>query len=308
MTEAPAASEEFTTLCGPNIVRVDGSVAYLKLLHGQEMLLDTADLERAAEGRWHIATNGKQVIVRGYVAGRKVLLHHHLLRMKRRGRARVRIRHRNGNPLDNRRTNLEVLPQRSPARRRPRQSSTGVLNVWRVRRNGSFRYMVSVRRGARSRYAYFPDTDKGREHAEQQARAWRIDLDAALLYPPAGVPRTRRKPGALGAPGLTTWRDPRSGREVYRFLCQRAECPGSKSFPFSPEGLLQAQEYSRTHYGLNDSTSTVCENNKVVDGLSERPKHGDRHLPGVECDGRCWQTTLLFLLSSRHTPRCCSRK
>ncbi|HEV8194769.1 MAG TPA: hypothetical protein VGP82_25235, partial [Ktedonobacterales bacterium] len=126
-----------------------------------------------------------------------------------------------------------------------------------LQRNGRVVYLVNIERGHRRRHATFPDTSDGRECARLQAAAWSADINAPPLFPPHGAARVRNKPGSLGAPGLSIWRDPRSGKRYYRFACQRSTCRDWRCFPYLPEGLLEAQAYARQHFRAADPTTAA---------------------------------------------------
>src|SRR5262249_39613702 len=141
---------------------------------------------------------------------------------------------------------LDVLPRRTKPQ--PRMSSTGIPYVYHRQRNGRFIYLVHIERGQRQRHATFPDTPEGLECARLQATAWCEDIDALPLFPPPRAARAYQRPGALGAPGLSIWRAPRSDKCYYRFSCQRPACREWRCFPYTPEGLVEAQRYARQHF------------------------------------------------------------
>jgi hypothetical protein len=245
-------------------------VAYILLGDGHDAIVDLADLGRTREGHWHLTRAGGRLRVRGMVAGKKVLLHHHLLGVA----AGIRVRHLDGNCLDCRRANLLVLPRRPKPT--PRTSATGIRNVYHEQRGGRAYYTVTVRRRDRRRSATFPDTSEGRERAERQAVEWRRDIDAPPLYAPAGGPRARRKSGALGAPGLSIWREPRSGIRYYRFSCQRPACRVWRCFPYTAEGLIRARLYAQDHFGATgQAVAPSGLIDEVAEFLARRPSPGE---------------------------------
>lgn len=89
----------------PNSYQIRGEVVYLALTQGKESIIDLSDLQRVLRHRWCAARTGA-LYVQGRVEGKMLPLHRFIMRPA----ASVEIDHKNGDGLDNRKSNLRVCP------------------------------------------------------------------------------------------------------------------------------------------------------------------------------------------------------
>lgn len=98
-------------------VRVEGDVAYVPLTRGYQAMIDAADAPLVADRNWAYHPQGGRWHVMGYAHSSwplpRMLMHRIILGVGP-GRRGIRpgdivVDHRNGNGLDNRRSNLRTL-------------------------------------------------------------------------------------------------------------------------------------------------------------------------------------------------------
>ncbi len=121
----------------PNRVRIEGDIAYLELLDKErnfvaETIIDAADVPLAKSyGRCYLTTrrDGQEHRVQVRSNGRKTVLPRLLIQPP----DSMQVDHINGNPLDNRRSNLRVLTNSQNLQNRKgstRVSASGIRNVY----------------------------------------------------------------------------------------------------------------------------------------------------------------------------------
>lgn len=118
--------------------QIEGDIAILQTNKGQSFTIDTSDLEKVLRYTWCIGKTGYLVAN----DGKKVIkLHRYLLDAKQ-GKV---VDHINGNPLDNRRTNLRICSTRENSRncKLSSNNTTGFSGV-SLTPNGKYRARIMV--------------------------------------------------------------------------------------------------------------------------------------------------------------------
>lgn len=132
---------------GFNDVRIEGDVAYLQITdrHGNlkcEALVDAADVPmlKSLDARWGLSTKARgRRAIHARINGRLVMLHRFLI-----GSDPPMVDHINGDPLDNRRSNLRVATNAENQRNRGPQKNnrSGMKGVTRNRKGWMARIKV----------------------------------------------------------------------------------------------------------------------------------------------------------------------
>lgn len=179
-----------------NPIRIDGDTVYLGLGRGLEAMIDLADLTLITSHSWHaIAHHHGRFYVRSSSAG---YMHRFLLELS--DDSPLRGDHRDGDPFNNRRSNLRVATNRENSHNKgvASNSKTGVRGVSIEEKAGVKFYRATVRLdyeiAARKWFEY---SRAGLEEAAQWIRNERRrimpfdegvgvrDLEAALAAAPA---------------------------------------------------------------------------------------------------------------------------
>lgn len=126
-------------------VRVEGSIAYVKLGSGEEAIVDVDALPRMARFSWQALRTASNVYVTGnsYVSdGPRYCVNLHRLVM---GYPKgLEVDHINRNGLDNRRCNLRVCTRQENARNVPRRANAKGVKF--DKRTGKFVARINVNR------------------------------------------------------------------------------------------------------------------------------------------------------------------
>jgi hypothetical protein len=132
-----------TKIKRPPYIPIGPSIAIVPLTQNQEAIIDIVDLVKVAGKNWnaHYDPHTKGYYVRGYRNGQRLNLHW-LIANPENG---MQVDHRNGNSLDNRRTNLRIvtLHQNEKNKKHYANSKSGLKGVY-VTSNG-MRWMGQIR-------------------------------------------------------------------------------------------------------------------------------------------------------------------
>lgn len=118
-------------------IRVDGNVAYVPLTRGCEAIIDAEDAERVGQWNWYYGTKYVHRTDRSSGKQKTVKLHRYLM-----GEPDCLVDHKNGNRLDNRKSELRLATktQNGANSKMPTRNKSGfkgahwhkVTNKWRA--------------------------------------------------------------------------------------------------------------------------------------------------------------------------------
>lgn len=111
---------------------------WIQLGHARFAIVDDADFDAVSLGKW--TTTSECKCVHGCVDGRRTLLHSFIMGTKR------SIDHRDGNPLNNRRSNLRLATAlenvRNASKKRRATATSQFKGVWWARQSGNWQAMI----------------------------------------------------------------------------------------------------------------------------------------------------------------------
>lgn len=147
-------------------------MAEIALTNGGVALIDDADLPLVAGRKWFATTNKNVTYAR---TGRNIGMHSVIL-----GVRGIHIDHRNGDGLDNRRSNLVAVSVAENLRNRQHKAS-GASSYLGVRRNGK-KWCAKITHDYKTRYLGTFDTELEAFSAYQAARA-ELGRPAVVVQP-----------------------------------------------------------------------------------------------------------------------------
>jgi hypothetical protein len=157
-----------------NVHRIEGDVTYITLTRGQEAIIDTADLEHVLQMRWLAEEYQDGFYARSRSNGQSAFLHRYILGVTR----DVFVQHKNGNTMDNRRGNLQVLTaseKRLQQERAPGETGLQYIHILRKPDGSQYYFVCMVRKGRRKLKSY-PYTEEGLQAAQDLVAKWQKDF------------------------------------------------------------------------------------------------------------------------------------
>lgn len=143
--------------------------------HGREtgsFVVDDADAPAVNQWRWHLGSKG-YVIRTEYVDGKKITVRLHRWLMGLSAGDPRQVDHRDGDPSNNRRSNLRVTSRAGNAQNRKaaRSSRSGIRGVYRRRETRSKPWVVQLRVDGRLKtVGYFASAEEATAVAEATRR------------------------------------------------------------------------------------------------------------------------------------------
>lgn len=139
---------------------MDPNVRVIRLTKGQVTIVDSSDYERLSQWNWHANWScGKQgYYASRYVGKQRIYMQGEIMGLHQRRSAAKRhklvVDHKNGDPCDNRRCNLQIISRSKDALKRKKQTNntTGRRCITRRKRAHGYVYQAYISIRGKRRY------------------------------------------------------------------------------------------------------------------------------------------------------------